>query len=82
MIDAQNGRCAICKIEFGGDKANVPHLDHDHKTRAIRGVLCFGCNVALGRFNDDPDLLDAAKDYLLMDRPDVKVPLSGKDGHK
>ncbi len=39
-------------------------VDHDHETMKIRGLLCHGCNIALGHFKDDPALLRAAIDYL------------------
>ncbi|MEO8322990.1 MAG: endonuclease domain-containing protein, partial [Actinomycetota bacterium] len=40
------------------------HIDHHHRTGRVRGVLCFNCNNALGHFDDDPWVLDAAADYL------------------
>lgn len=49
--------CAIC-----GDVAM--HVDHDHKNGKVRGVLCVNCNVGLGRFHDDPDMLKKAINYL------------------
>ncbi|MPZ70301.1 MAG: recombinase [Actinobacteria bacterium] len=54
----QQGGCAIC----GSPKAT--HVDHDHRTGRVRGVLCFNCNNALGHFDDDPKVLAAAADYL------------------
>jgi hypothetical protein len=54
----QQGGCAIC----GSPKAT--HVDHDHRTGRVRGVLCFNCNNALGHFDDDPRVLAAAADYL------------------
>lgn len=44
MLLSQNGRCAICKQE--SDKKLV--VDHDHKTGAVRGLLCVRCNLGLG----------------------------------
>jgi Recombination endonuclease VII len=73
---AQGGLCAICgKPERARPapmrrKGGIPverkrlAVDHDHMTGAIRGLLCTGCNQALGCMLDDPALLRAAADYL------------------
>lgn len=41
-------------------------VDHCHKTGDghVRGVLCDGCNMALGGARDDPKVLRALADYL------------------
>ena len=54
----QDGRCAICKV------AEPSHVDHDHKTSQVRGLLCFNCNRALGYFEDDLERLAVAAVYL------------------
>lgn len=61
MVETQEGLCAICK-KPGGKKPW--HVDHDHKTGKVRGILCHHCNTALGNFNDDLEVLQRALDYL------------------
>jgi hypothetical protein len=39
-------------------------IDHCHKQKKLRGLLCVSCNSGLGQFYDDPDLLDKAAAYL------------------
>ena len=63
MYLAQNGRCAICRQE-SPDAKKVLAVDHCHKTGAIRGLLCVHCNIALGNFRDDIEVLKMAIEYL------------------
>ena len=39
-------------------------FDHDHDTGRLRGMLCSQCNLALGRFGEDVELLRKAIDYI------------------
>lgn len=69
MLNQQSGLCAICgKHEAITDprikNARNLAVDHCHKTGAIRGLLCFKCNVAIGLFNHDTAKLEAAIVYL------------------
>jgi hypothetical protein len=61
LLERQGGGCAICGKPPG--KISL-HVDHDHETGEVRGLLCVGCNNALGQFHDDPALLDRAIDYV------------------
>lgn len=62
MIAAQDGRCACC-----GDVLEVgrgTHVDHDHVTGEVRGVLCHGCNTSIGKLGDTVDGVARAVAYL------------------
>lgn len=61
MLSAQNDRCALCGTEKNG---KTFHVDHDHKTGKVRGILCYKCNVGLGSFDDDTKRLRKAINYL------------------
>ncbi len=62
LLAAQGGVCALCEKPPRSDIAL--HVDHDHATGRIRGLLCFRCNNALGDLGDDPDRMVAAAVYL------------------
>jgi len=59
----QGGVCAICDRP-NLTKRGMLHVDHDHKSGRIRGLLCNGCNLALGHVQDRTDLLRRAIEYL------------------
>jgi hypothetical protein len=64
ILARQGGRCAICR--------NTPRtirfaVDHDHKTGAVRGILCKRCNHdLLGGGHDDVEMLFRAIEYLIF----------------
>ena len=58
MVAAQGGLCLLCK------ERPPQHVDHDHVTGRVRGVLCSCCNQGLGNFRDSAATLRAAIDYL------------------
>jgi hypothetical protein len=62
-LNDQGGVCAICSTDNPGGRGQF-HADHDHQTNQPRGVLCHNCNVALGNFKDNPELLQKAIKYL------------------
>lgn len=64
LFSEQGGKCAICRTADTGVKKNNFPVDHDHKTGKVRGLLCDRCNTSLGQFEDNPDLLRKAADYL------------------
>ncbi len=66
LLAKQGGGCRICGKKPG--KISL-HVDHDHETGEIRGLLCVGCNSALGQFHDDTELLHRAVTYVTGDLP-------------
>lgn len=67
LLASQDGVCAICKLPEGGKvKGNNSgwHVDHDHNTGRVRGVLCPTCNNMLGYAKDNPATLQAGIEYL------------------
>jgi len=61
-LEEQNGVCAICGTDDPGKLDFC--ADHDHITGTKRGVLCRKCNAGLGQFNDNPELIAKAIEYL------------------
>lgn len=60
LVEAQMKLCAICFRYLGKQL----HVDHDHQTGRIRGLLCGKCNKAIGLLHDKPGLAEAAAKYL------------------
>ena len=61
LLEQQGGVCALC----GGVNPRVRLVvDHCHRTNRVRGLLCTGCNVALGRLGDSFEALEKVLAYL------------------
>ena len=72
MLEAQGGVCAICGEPRPEER--TLHVDHDHETGEIRGLLCFRCNNALGDFARSTSCSSGRRDYL--DRDDELAALA------
>jgi hypothetical protein len=55
--------CPICTKRLIVGVSKIV-LDHNHHTGAVRGWLCESCNTGIGRFDDSPDLVRRAVDWL------------------
>jgi len=64
MSEAQNHRCKICDIKEKHAPRQRLHVDHDHDTGAVRGLLCGRCNVAIGLLQDSSEFTIKATTYL------------------
>ena len=63
-LQKQKRRCGICRKKKPGGRFNVWQIDHDHKTKKFRGVLCYCCNQLLGYAKDNIQTLLNAAEYL------------------
>jgi hypothetical protein len=70
LLASQGGRCAICGRGEAGGRGGRFHVDHDHSSGAIRGLLCHACNLGIGLLGDDPAVMTAAIHYLTRARTD------------
>lgn len=75
MLAAQEGGCAICRTTTPPGKAGRFHVDHDHETGVVRGLLCTNCNWGIGQFKHREALLQEAIKYL---QAYPKVPLKAE----
>lgn len=69
LLEAQNGVCAICskpetKISHRSRQIKNLAVDHCHKTKKVRGLLCSSCNVSIGQLSESIDTLRAMQAYL------------------
>jgi hypothetical protein len=60
MVDESNGLCIVCKLA----PARGLYVDHDHRTKKVRGLLCSNCNSGIGFFADDTKQMREAADYV------------------
>ncbi|HEX5508926.1 MAG TPA: endonuclease VII domain-containing protein [Pseudolabrys sp.] len=73
MLAAQNGVCAICKkseTSFDAKTGGIRRLsvDHCHRTKKVRSLLCFRCNSVIGRIEESQEMVKALSEYLLKHR--------------
>ena len=69
LVEQQNYKCKICQKEVNYRL----HVDHDHLTGDIRGLLCTACNWGLGSFMDSIKSLQVAISYLKSEPTGLKV---------
>jgi len=73
LYEMQEGCCAVCgaakEFPVTGEKGRKQGeglvIDHSHADDKVRGLLCWDCNVGLGKFRDSPETLVKAAAYLI-----------------
>mgnify|MGYP006784045891 CR=1 FL=1 len=64
MASKQGHACAICRSKEPGGPGDRFHVDHNHATGKIRGLLCAKCNTAIGLLKEDAIVIQRALNYL------------------
>jgi hypothetical protein len=68
MLEAQNGRCAVCQRKSRLTLA----VEHSHITGTVRGLCCMGCNRDLiGPVDGDLDKIDRLIKFFQFMRDDL-----------
>ena len=67
LMDLQRGCCGICgKDLITPESTREYHIDHDHETGKVRGLLCHGCNTNLGRYlHYETEFGERCREYLI-----------------
>ena len=73
LLAEQQGACAVCRtapgvVGTGNSSKGTLAVDHCHATGTYRGLLCTNCNLGIGSFFENPDLLIAAAEYIKKHR--------------
>ena len=71
MLKNQKHRCYICSAPSALFKKKLA-VDHCHVTGKVRALLCSSCNLALGSFKDNTDIMSRAIDYINMFKEEGK----------
>lgn len=66
MYVDQGKKCLICEKEYELGGRNGLYVDHCHQTNIVRGLLCPGCNTAIGVLREDKKLFNNAMAYLKL----------------
>lgn len=70
ILISQSNSCGICRnpipdiLKLSASERRLIHVDHNHTTQKVRGILCNKCNLAIGLLKDDPIIILAAYKYI------------------
>lgn len=64
MLDEQKNKCKNVHCPRIFKSRSDAHVDHNHTTKEIRGLLCGNCNRALGMLHEDPAVIRGLTEYI------------------
>lgn len=67
MAVKQHGKCKVCREPPSAGRWSRKyrlHVDHDHTSGRVRGLVCYRCNMAIGFLRDSPKLARSVAKYL------------------
>lgn len=67
LLESQDNSCAICGTHVSMaslGSGNHLHIDHNHETNEVRGLLCWDCNTGIGKLKDSVEILQSVILYL------------------
>lgn len=64
LLKKQGGVCAICGNKSNHKTQKYLHIDHNHSTGIVRGLLCIRCNTVIGSCKESIEILNKAAKYL------------------
>lgn len=64
LLENQEHKCFLCEISLKTLPSKQIHVDHDHQTNVVRGILCSHCNRSLGIVECIPNFLQNVTRYL------------------
>lgn len=71
LFASQEHKCAICKTTESKGRWGSFHIDHNHSTGKVRGLLCHACNTGIGLMKENIEILKEAVRYLEDDTKGV-----------
>lgn len=63
LLQKQQDLCSTCKTHKSAFDYDL-HVDHNHITGKVRGLLCGDCNRAIGMLKDSTTIVSNVLDYL------------------
>lgn len=67
LLESQGNACKLCRRTdciWGKGFQDVWHIDHEHGTDIVRGILCAACNMLVGQIEKNLPISQAAIEYV------------------